>query len=433
MPARHSRKKALDALQKNSRHSLSEKRALKRGHPVKENIRQALQPEALGSRIGETSVGHFLKPFMIVQALTLYLMMTLSGQALAQDHQIKSLPEEKEIATYITPLLESDAYLGIVIGIVGPTDRRIFGFGSLSRRSIVKPSGESVYPLASVTKTFTGVLLADFVSRGIVRLDDTIAKYLPHEVIQPGGPLSDVTLLDLATHTSGLPRMPNNMVSPYVGKAITPYSAAQLYKFLNRYSPLKQPGQEFRYSNVGIALLGHILELASGLPYEKLVEDRICEPLDMSSTRIAPDESMRRRLARGYDKNLKPVELQIYNVGKGSGGLYSTGNDMLKYLAANIGLSQARIVPALLESQAPLRQVPGKQNEFMGLTWQINTVRGRQIISKNGEIVGYQSFIAFSRADKVGIVALANGCPETGKLDTAARKILWSILANMQR
>jgi CubicO group peptidase (beta-lactamase class C family) len=98
-----------------------------------------------------------------------------------------------------------------------------------------------------------------------------------------------------------------------------------------------------------------------------------------------------------------------------------------------MGLSEARIAPALLEAQTPRRQVPGKENEFMGLTWQVNTVRGRQIISKNGGLTGFQSFIAFSRADQVGIIALANGSPETRKLDTTARKILWSILSDVKR
>ena len=245
--------------------------------------------------------------------------------------------------------------------------------------------------------------------------------------------MSSITLLDLATHTSGLPKMPTNMISPHTGKSRAPYSVAQLFDFLAHYSLPSPPGLEFRSSNIAIALLGHILEIASGVPYEKLVEDRICRPLDMLSTRIAPDESMRQRLAQGYDKNLKVVKLQTYDVGKGSGGLYSTGNDMLNYLAANMGLSDAEIVPCSLDARTPRRPVPGKENEFMGLTWHVNTVGGRQIVSKNGGLEGFQSFIAFSRADKVGVIALANGSPQNRKLDTTARKILWRILSDLER
>jgi CubicO group peptidase (beta-lactamase class C family) len=116
-------------------------------------------------------------------------------------------------------------------------------------------------------------------------------------------------------------------------------------------------------------------------------------------------------------------------VGKSSGGLYSTANDMMKYLEANLGLSDAAIVPALLEAQKPVRRVPGKENAFMGLVWHVNQRGNRQIISKNGGLAGYQSFIAFSKADGTGIVALANSSPKGRKLDVAARRILFEILS----
>lgn len=373
------------------------------------------------------------RPFITAQVFVLGLILVIGSLVLAAGDLTHGLPDERQIASQIEPLLNDGSYLGVVICILGPKGRQVFGFGSISRDRIDKPSGDTVFPLASITKTFTGDLLSDFTLRGIVRLDDSIANYLPPEVIKPGNLLSRITLIDLATHTSGLPKMPTNMISPHPGKSRVPYSAPQLYDFLTHYRLPRRPGLEFQYSNIGIALLGHILEIASGVPYEKLVEDRICRPLGMLSTRITPDESMRQRLAQGYDKNLKVVTLQTYDVGKGSGGLYSTGNDMSNYLAANMGLSDAEIVPALLDAQTPRRQVPGKENAFMGLTWQVNTVRGRQIVTKNGGLVGFQSFIAFSRADKVGIIALANGSPQNRKLDTTARKILWHILSDLER
>ncbi len=400
---------------------------------MKENKKYVLQAEGLELRFADTSMSSNIKPFITAQVFVLSLILVIGSLALAAGDPVHGLLDERQIASQIEPLLEDSSYLGIVVGIVGPKGRQVFGFGAISRDRIDKPSGDTVFPLASITKTFTGALLSDFTLRGIVRLDDSIAKYLPPGVLEPGKPLSHITLLDLATHTSGLPKMPSNMISLHTAKSRAPYSVTQLYDFLSHYRLSRPPGLEFQYSNIGVALLGHILEITSGVPYEKLVEDRICRPLDMPSTRITPDKSMRQRLAQGYDKNLKVVKLQKYDVGKGSGGLYSTGNDMLKYLAANMGLSDAEIVPALLDAQTPRRRVPGKENAFMGLTWQLNTVRGRQIVTKNGGLVGFQSFIAFSRADKVGIIALANGSPQNRKLDTTARKILWQILSDLDR
>lgn len=387
----------------------------------------------LESRFADTSMASIIRFLMIAQVLALGLMLLTGSLALGAGDPIYGLPDERQIASQIEPLLKDGSYLGIVVGIVGPKGRKVFGFGNISRYSVDKPSGDTVFPLASITKTFTGALLSDLTLRGIVRLDDSIAKYLPTGVIKPDNPLGRITLLDLATHTSGLPKMPTNMISPHAGKSMAPYSVAQLYDFLTHYRLATPPGLEFQYSNLGTALLGHIIEIASRVPYEKLVEDHICIPLDMPSTRITPNKSMRQRLAQGYDKKLNVVKLQTYDVGKGSGGLYSTGNDMLNYLAANMGLSDAEIVPALLDAQTLRRRVPGKENEFMGLAWQIKTVRGRQILNKNGGLVGFQSFIAFSKADKVGIIALANGSPQNRKLDTTALKIFRHILSGLER
>jgi serine-type D-Ala-D-Ala carboxypeptidase/endopeptidase len=380
----------------------------------------------------DTSMAFITKPLMTAQVFVLGLMLVIGGPVLAAEN-LHVLPYEREIASQIEPLLQDGSYVGIVLCILDPKGRNVFGFGSISRDRVEKPSGDTVFPLASITKTFTGALLSDFTLRGIAQLNDSIAKCLPPGVIKQGKPIGRITLLDLATHTSGLPKMPTNMIAPHTAKSRPPYSATQLYEFLGHYRLPNPPGTVFQYSNIGLALLGHILEIASGVPYEKLVEDIICKPLDMPDTRIAPDESMRTRLAQGYDKNLKVVNLQTYDVGKGSGGLYSTGNDMLNYLAANMGLSDAKIVPALLDAQEPRRPVPGKENDFMGLTWHVNRVRGREIVSKNGGVVGFQSFIAFSRPDKVGIVALANGSPQNRKLDIIARKILWHLLADLKR
>jgi D-alanyl-D-alanine-carboxypeptidase/D-alanyl-D-alanine-endopeptidase len=364
--------------------------------------------------------------FRAILALTLLALDV--GIATATDATVDDTFDKKHVAAEIQPLISDGSYVGIIVGIVEPHERRIFSFGSTDRNENRKPSGETVFALASITKTFTGALLADLTLRGIVRLDDSIAKFLPPGVIKPGSRLNRITLLDLATHTSGLPRMATNAGASPTPSRRPPYSVRQMYAFLSDYQPHQKPGTKFLYSNIGIALLGHLLERASGIPYEQLVEQRICRPLKMASTRVTLNASMRRRLAQGYDRRLRPVELRPFDVGKSSGGLYSTANDMMKYLAANMGLSDAPIVPALLEAQRPFRQVPGKETAFMGLTWHVNRT-GIQITSKNGGLAGYQSFIAFSKAHQIGIIALANTSLKGRKLDAAARRILLKMLS----
>lgn len=369
-----------------------------------------------------------MKPRALVVLLTLGLIALIGSASAARDGPVRGMPDDREIAAQIQPLIDDGSYVGIVVGIVTSHGRRVFTHGRISRDQSQEPTGKTVFGLASISKIFTGALLADLMLRGIVRLDDPVTKYLPPDLIKPNSPLNRVTLLDLATHMSGLPRMPPNAVRARAAAQKGPYSVRQMYNFLSRYRSARPPGKEFLYSNIGVALLGHILERASGIPYEQLLQERICEPLGMNSTRTTLDASMRQRLAQGYDGNLKPVELKLLDVGKGSGGVYSTAHDMMNFLAANMGLSDARIVPALLEAQRPRRSVPGKGDAFMGLTWHVKKVGNRQITSKNGGMAGFQSFIAFSKADQTGIIALANTSPKGRKLDAAARKILRTLL-----
>jgi len=337
---------------------------------------------------------------------------------------VRGLPPDHEVAAHFQPLVDNGTYVGIIVGIVGPHGRRVFSFGNVRRNQNLQPSGETAFALASVTKTFTGVLLADLVLKGVVKLDDPITKYLPPEVLGPNSPLRRVTLLDLATHMSGLPKNPSIQAEARDRSRSRPLTVKQMHDFLSRYRPTRAPGVEFRYSNVGISLLGHILERASGKSYEWLLQERICSPLGMKSTRVSLTPSMRRRLAQGYNQQLEPVTPKSFDVGRSSGGLYSTVDDMMDYLAANMGLVDAPIVPALVKAQQPFRKVPGKEGAFMGLAWHVKKVGNREIISKNGGLAGFQSFIAFSRSERTGIVALANTSPKPRKLDAAARQTL---------
>lgn len=339
-----------------------------------------------------------------------------------------AIPNRNTVSTFVDPLIKEAGYVGVAIGIVTASGAKVYGFGDVKRQRPERPSGETVFALASVTKTFTGVLLADMTRRGLVRLDDPISRYLPRRVLGPRNPLASVTLLDLATHTAGFPKnLPREVDAP-AEEPRGPLTVPQLHGFLRTYRPSAQPGSEFHYSNIGIALLGHILELVSGRSYETMVEERICKPLGMKSTRIDPTSSMFRRMAQGYGKRLNPVSMRKFAVGKSSGGLYSTADDMLRYVAAHMGLVSAAIVPAMVDARTPHRQVPGKKDAFMGLGWHIRRVRGMEIVTKNGGVRGFQSYVAFVPSAQIGVVALANASPEGRELDRAGRRILFSML-----
>jgi beta-lactamase class C len=198
----------------------------------------------------------------------------------------------------------------------------------------------------------------------------------------------------------------------------------EMYAFLStfRAPPNKQPG--FLYSNLAISLLGHTLELINHQSYEAMLQQRICGPLKMNSTRAWPNEQMRPHLAQGYNKLMEPFTPRKLLVGKSSGGLFSTAGDMLKFLAANLGLVDADIVKAMQFAQVPRRLVNEQKNAYMGLAWHVNKIQGRDIVAKNGGIPGFRSYVAFNVEEQVGVVALSNSGPVGRRLDRAARNLL---------
>ena len=146
----------------------------------------------------------------------------------------------------------------------------------------------TLFNIGSITKTFTTLLLADMATQGIVNLNDPIDKYLPSSVKVPEFNGTKITLEDLATHTSGLPFLPSNIwLNGKVGGTINPnYSANQMFAALSNFTLTREPGSKFQYSDFGVGLLGYILSLKTGVPYEQLVKDRILNALGMNDTKI---------------------------------------------------------------------------------------------------------------------------------------------------
>src|SRR5207244_1074108 len=136
------------------------------------------------------------------------------------------------------------------------------------------------------SKAFTAVLLADMVTRGEVKLDDPVSKYLPETVKVPAYQDRVITLLDLTTQTSGLPRLPSNLKPADPGNPYADYDVDRLYAFLNGYTLTRAPGAKYEYSNLGVGLLGHALARRAGKSYEELVTERILKPLKMTRTSI---------------------------------------------------------------------------------------------------------------------------------------------------
>ena len=176
------------------------------------------------------------------------------------DAQSPVLPSDTEVRQILVDRIDRDHQsVGIVVGLVGSTGRRVIAYGALDKGDSRLLNGDTIFEIGSVTKVFTSLLLADMVARNEVALNDPIAKYLPSDVKTPGRNGQSITLEDLATHTSGLPRLPTNFAPKDPANPYADFSVPQLYEFLSTYTLSRDIGSQYDYSNLGGGLLGHLL------------------------------------------------------------------------------------------------------------------------------------------------------------------------------
>jgi D-alanyl-D-alanine-carboxypeptidase/D-alanyl-D-alanine-endopeptidase len=341
---------------------------------------------------------------LFLPLITLCLLSSIPGWT-----EVESpAPADEEIRKILTERLGiSSDQVGIVVGVIEPAGRRIIAYGSLDKDDSRSLNGETVFEIGSITKVFTSLLLAKMVQRGEVALTDPVAKYLPESVKMPERGGNAITLEDLSRHRSGLPRLPTNMAAnadpknPYAS-----YSVNQLYDFLSSYKLPRDMGAEFEYSNLGGGLLGHVLSLAAGKDYETLIRKRICEPFGMYNTAITLSADMKSRLAIGHNNKFETTPNWDLPTLAGAGALRSTANDMLSFLAAQIGLQKSNLGPAIAATRS--RWTPAGPGMEIGLGWLRRPKKGSEIIWHNGGTGGYRSFAGFDPAAQTGVVVLAN-------------------------
>lgn len=316
---------------------------------------------------------------------------------------------------------------GIVVGLIDQSGTQVIAWGKRKFGAKEDVDGDTIFEIGSITKIFTSVLLQDMADHGEVKLDDPIGKFLPASVKTPTRKGREITLLHLATHTSGLPRLPFSFwyALAYLDDPYAKFTVKDFYKFLSHYKLRRDIGAEFEYSNAGMQLLGLILSLKAGTNYESLVVNRICAPLKMDSTRITLSADQKSRFATGHDETRKPVKNWDQTNLPGDGALRSSVNDLLKFLSVNLGLSQSSLSGALAAAQVP-RHVTDDPSERVGLGWIIET--NSNLIWHNGETRGYSSYIAFNKSEGRGVVILANAennLDDLGEILAGVRQQHW--------
>ncbi len=338
-----------------------------------------------------------------------FTMILCAASAAAQPVPNSPVPPDSEIRKILVERIDTfHQGVGIVVGVIEPQGRRVVAYGSLNQGDPRPLNGDTIFEIGSVTKVFTSLLLADMVQRGEVALADPVAKYLPADVKVPERGGRVITLVDLSTHTSGLPRLPSNLLPKDPANPYADYTVEQLYQFLSSYQLTRDIGSKFEYSNLGGGLLGHALARRAGLDYEALVRSRITGPLGMSSTGITLSPDMKARLAVGHNDKLAPVPNWDFQVLAGCGALRSSVNDMLTFLAANLGYVKSPLAPAMAAMLSVRRPTGTPGFGEIGLAWLITKASDDEIVWHNGGTFGYRSFIGYDAKTRVGIVVLSN-------------------------
>lgn len=347
--------------------------------------------------------------YLVIAAV---LWSSFGPAALAED-AARGAPPDDVVRKILTDRIDVEHRgVGIVVGIVDIHGRRIIAHGALKQGDPRALDGNTVFEIGSITKAFTGLLLADMVQRSEVRLDDPVAQFLPPDVRLPERGGRQVTLIDLATHTSALPRLPDNMKPKDPGNPYADYTIEQMYAFLRSVQLKRDIGASYEYSNLGFGLLGHVLARRADSDYETLLKQRIIDPLRMSRTAIALSPDMTARRAAGYDAELRPAPYWQLPTLAGAGALHSTTNDLLSLLEAELGFTETPLKAAMAAQLIPRRPMAGRATVALG--WHIAPARTGDIIWHNGGTAGFRTFIGFDPKSRTGVVVLTNAATVPG-------------------
>lgn len=343
----------------------------------------------------------------IISALLIGLSSVFAGTE-NENRMEKTVDIQELIQEYV----DQKATTGVVVGFIDRGIIKTYGFGTTSLIDDEKVNEKTIYEVGSITKVFTTLGLMDMVARGIVQLDDPVELHLQGVKI-PDMNGDKITLAHLATHHSGLPCMPTNFNPKNPLNPFEDYTLENLYEFLNSYELTRFPGDSFEYSNVGMGLLGHILCLKASKTYEEWLLDCVLNPLEMHDTTIFKNLEKPRTFAKGHHLGLEVNYLDFTEAIVAAGALKSNVCDLLKFLAANMGLLKSPLNPLLKECQMELYAIDS--TTAIGLGWILSKSENGDIIWHNGGTAGFRSFIGFDRKKEKGVVVLSNsteGWPE---------------------
>lgn len=309
-----------------------------------------------------------------------------------------------EIVEYATSRTVLASPPGLVLVSVSADGEDHLCNGTLALDRNEPPSLDTLFEIGSSTKVFVGLALAQLVDSGVVRLTDPAQSFLPTSVSLPTRGKQHIKLVDLATHTAALPRMPDDFDYTNPWASFKDYGLGDLYSFLGRVPLNWDIGTSSVYSNVGYALLGHILERITNRPYDALIVELVCQPLGMHQTGVSLPPNVG-PLTKSYQGRTEVQPVEFGALGP-AGGLRSTARDLIRFIKANLGLVETQL-DGVLRSATEIH-FSESDLSHVGLGWHVQSRNGKTLVWHRGETLGQTSFIGFETRRNAGVVMLSN-------------------------
>lgn len=263
------------------------------------------------------------------------------------------------------------------------------------------------FEIGSISKTFVALLLARRAQARALALDDPVEAALPRGLRLRDAAGAPLRWADLATHRSGLPRLPANLQARRPSDPYADYDEQALHAFLEAWRPEHARDARFEYSNLGFGLLGHALALQAGMPFDALLQREVLAPLGLSAITLARPGVGASDMAQGHNAQREPVPFWHFGVLAGAGALRANLGEMLHYAQAAIGAVDTPLRAAFDLVLAPRADGPGRGTRI-GLAWFSTELGGRVLTHHDGGTFGFASSLCIDRAARRGGLVLAN-------------------------
>ena len=343
-----------------------------------------------------------------MKRITLLMIAICFSFSCGRQDELVPLTIDEKLDQLIHAYTDFGFLSGVSVGIWKDEKARIFHFGKSDPEKGFYPTDTTLYALGGLSQVFTGVLASDLIQEGRLQLNDTLNNRLPGSLPVFGN--EKITVVDLATHTSGLvsEALGNYLELTQAEQALAyrDFEPANLYQFLSTTQLLSAPGTRYLYSRLGMAVLGQVIETEAEMPIDDFFQERIAKPIGMRNTRTLPGFTQLQfdHLAPAYDQDQQKLQHYRYGVMEASSGFYSTVEDMIKFVAVQMNLFHS--ISDALEFSHVSRFDLGSGNE-VAMGWLKEYQAGDKILFQSGA-VAHAAYIGFNPDKQIGVVVLTN-------------------------